>query len=107
LSWLGLPAATKWGWSLRPSLGYVGQGLVGSNISFILTFSLPGMIMGPRTGVSLLTGAVVGWAVLGPTVQMVGWAPGPVSDWQTGARGYTFRWEERDWMLQSFSTLLA
>lgn len=23
--WVGLPAATAWGWSLSPALGYVGQ----------------------------------------------------------------------------------
>ena len=26
LTWVGLPAATAWGWVLSPSLGYVGQG---------------------------------------------------------------------------------
>jgi hypothetical protein len=26
LSWVGLSVATEWGWSLNPSLGYVGQG---------------------------------------------------------------------------------
>ncbi len=25
-SWIGLPAATDWNWTLVPSLGYVGQG---------------------------------------------------------------------------------
>ena len=25
LSWLGLPAATAWGWELAPSMGYIGQ----------------------------------------------------------------------------------
>lgn len=24
-SWVGLPAATAWGWELAPALGYVGQ----------------------------------------------------------------------------------
>ena len=35
---------------LSPALGYVGQG----------------MIMGPRTAVSMLAGALAGWACLGP-----------------------------------------
>lgn len=25
LTWLGLPAATRWGWELSPSMGYIGQ----------------------------------------------------------------------------------
>ena len=43
-SWVGLPAATAWGWELAPSMGYIGQG----------------MIMGPRTAVSMLLGAIAG-----------------------------------------------
>ena len=43
-SWVGLRAATAWGWELAPSMGYVGQG----------------MIMGPRTAFSMLAGAVTG-----------------------------------------------
>ncbi len=43
-SWVGLPGATAWGWELSPSLGYVGQG----------------MIMGPRSAVSMLLGAIAG-----------------------------------------------
>jgi uncharacterized oligopeptide transporter (OPT) family protein len=46
------------------------------------------MIMGPRTAVSMLGGAVVGWAILGPIAQSAGWTSGPVNDWETGARGY-------------------
>lgn len=72
LSWVGFAVATEWGWSINPSLGYVGQG----------------MIMGPRTAVSMLGGAVVGWAILGPIAQSAGWTSGPVNDWQTGARGW-------------------
>ena len=26
LSWVGFAVATEWGWSINPSLGYVGQG---------------------------------------------------------------------------------
>lgn len=46
-TWVGLPGLTAWGWELAPSLGYVGQG----------------MIMGPRTAVSMLLGAIAGTKV--------------------------------------------
>lgn len=39
-----LQAATRWGWVLTPSMGYIGQG----------------MIMGPRTAFSMLAGAIAG-----------------------------------------------
>eukprot|EP00879_Flechtneria_rotunda_P019423 GHRR01020401.1.p1 GENE.GHRR01020401.1~~GHRR01020401.1.p1 ORF type:complete len:360 (+),score=103.69 GHRR01020401.1:512-1591(+) len=42
--WLGLPAATAWGWVLQPSMGYIGQG----------------MIMGPKTAWSMMAGALTG-----------------------------------------------
>lgn len=48
--WLGLPAATAWGWVLQPSAGYIGQG----------------MIMGPKTAWSMMAGAVTGvWGCRG------------------------------------------
>lgn len=48
--WLGLPAATAWGWVLQPSAGYIGQG----------------MIMGPKTAWSMMAGAVTGvWGCWG------------------------------------------
>ena len=43
-TWVGLPSASAWGWQLSPSLGYVGQG----------------MIMGPRSAISMLLGATAG-----------------------------------------------
>ena len=43
-TWIGFPAATHWGWELAPSMGYIGQG----------------MIMGPKTAISMLIGAVLG-----------------------------------------------
>ncbi len=46
LSWLGLPAATAWGWEVAPAMGYIGQG----------------MIMGPKTSLSMLGGALLGAA---------------------------------------------
>jgi OPT family oligopeptide transporter len=46
------------------------------------------MIMGLRAGLSALAGSVLGWAVLGPAARHLGWAPGPVTDWRTGAQGW-------------------
>ena len=46
------------------------------------------MIMGTRTGISMLIGAVIGWAILGPVAHNMNWAPGPVNNWETGAKGY-------------------
>ncbi|BFZ58325.1 OPT super [Savitreella phatthalungensis] len=61
-----------WLISFQPSLAYVGQG----------------MIMGIHTTSSMLFGAVLGWAVLSPIARSYGWAPGPVADHATGARGW-------------------
>lgn len=44
LSLVGWESATRWGWVLSPSFGYIGQG----------------MIMGPRTAWSMLGGALIG-----------------------------------------------
>ncbi|KAM9992407.1 hypothetical protein ACTFIY_009862 [Dictyostelium cf. discoideum] len=44
-------------WTLTPSFSYVGQG----------------MIMGTRTGVSTLVGAIIGWGILGPIAKSSGW----------------------------------
>lgn len=33
-------------------------------------------------------GMIVGWAILSPVSKYVGWAPGPVGDMSTGARGW-------------------
>lgn len=49
-TWLGLPAATAWGWEVSPSMGYVGQG----------------MIMGPKTALSMLGGALLGARLIWP-----------------------------------------
>ena len=61
-----------WLISFQPSLAYVGQG----------------MIMGPNTTLSMLFGAVIGWGLLAPLAKQHGWAPGPVGDYNTGARGW-------------------
>lgn len=68
----GLPLAEQWLWSLNPSPAYVGQGI----------------IMGPATTLHMLLGAVVGWGVLSPLAKSKGWAPGPVSDWGSGSKGW-------------------
>lgn len=69
---LGLPLATKWLWTLNPSPAYVGQGI----------------IMGPATTLHMLLGAIIGWGVLSPLAKHKGWAPGPVSDWTNGSKGW-------------------
>lgn len=68
----GLPLATKWLWTLNPSPAYVGQGI----------------IMGPATTLHMLLGAIIGWGVLSPLAKHKGWAPGPVSDWTDGSKGW-------------------
>lgn len=68
----GTAIAQNWLWTLNPSLAYVGQGI----------------IMGPATTTHMLLGAVVGWGILSPLAKNRGWAPGPVSDWETGSKGW-------------------
>jgi OPT family oligopeptide transporter len=68
----GLPLATKWLWTLNPSPAYVGQGI----------------IMGPATTLHMLLGAIIGWGVLSPLAKHKEWAPGPVSDWTNGSKGW-------------------
>ncbi|KAJ2748497.1 OPT super [Coemansia pectinata] len=55
-----------------PSLSYAGQGI----------------IMGLPTCIWMLVGSVVGWGILSPLAKNEGWAPGPVTDWKTGSRGW-------------------
>ncbi|KAK7921013.1 hypothetical protein PG985_009035 [Apiospora marii] len=68
----GAHAATTWLWDLNPSLAYVGQGI----------------IMGPATTIHMLIGAIVGWGILSPIAHNRGWAPGPISDWESGSKGW-------------------
>ena len=68
----GLSLATRWLWTLNPSPAYVGQGI----------------IMGPATTLHMLLGAIVGWGILSPLAKHNGWAPGPVSDWTNGSKGW-------------------
>ncbi|EGN98787.1 hypothetical protein SERLA73DRAFT_160452 [Serpula lacrymans var. lacrymans S7.3] len=64
--------AREWLWSFTPSLSYVGQGI----------------IMGFPTTLSMNLGMLVGWGILSPISKYSGWAPGPVGDMSTGARGW-------------------
>jgi len=68
----GFALAESWLWTLNPSLAYVGQGI----------------IMGPATTMHMLLGAIVGWGILSPLAKSRGWAPGKVSDWETGSKGW-------------------
>lgn len=44
--------------------------------------------MGPATTFHMLLGAIVGWGILSPLAKSKGWAPGPVSDWESGSKGW-------------------
>ncbi|KAI0759577.1 OPT oligopeptide transporter [Trametes elegans] len=68
----GTYLASEWLWSFTPSLSYIGQGI----------------IMGFPTTLSMNLGMLVGWGVLSPLAKYSGWAPGPVGDMTTGARGW-------------------
>ncbi|KZT51742.1 OPT superfamily oligopeptide transporter [Calocera cornea HHB12733] len=64
--------AERWLWWFSPSLSYVGQGI----------------IMGFPITLSMNLGMLTGWAILSPLSKLSGWAPGPVGDMQSGARGW-------------------
>ncbi|KAJ1667404.1 OPT super [Coemansia sp. RSA 1646] len=68
----GVYLSKEWAWNLMPSLSYAGQGI----------------IMGLPTCVWMLVGSLVGWGILSPLAKNEGWAPGPVSDWKDGSRGW-------------------
>ncbi|WP_145248517.1 OPT family oligopeptide transporter [Aeoliella mucimassa] len=73
--WTGiaiLATATAWGFKI-----YLGPALFGA-----------GFLIGPRVVLSLLAGAILGWAVLGSFVQSQGWAPGDVNSFSDGPRGW-------------------
>lgn len=36
----------------------------------------------------MLFGAIVGWGILSPLAKRKGWAPGPISDWESGSKGW-------------------
>lgn len=64
--------ASNYLWTFQPSPAYIGQGI----------------IMGFPTVTSMLLGAVIGWAILAPMSQSLGWATGPIDDWKTGGQGW-------------------
>lgn len=64
--------AAAWGWMLDPSPAYIGQGA----------------IMGLRSGISMLVGAILGFGILGPVAKRMGWAPGQLDDWKSGPTGF-------------------
>ena len=101
MTYIGLPVVTSWGWTLTPctlapadarhftaasrsSLTCMFNGLGAAALSYVGQ----GMIMGPKTGLSMMLGAIVGWAVLGPLSKSEGWAPGDIDSYRDGARGY-------------------
>jgi OPT family oligopeptide transporter len=47
-----------------------------------------GIIMGLPTTLSMLLGAILGWGILAPLAMANGWAPGEISDWKAGGRGW-------------------
>ena len=114
-TWVCLPTLSAWHWTIRPSLSYVGQGI----------------IMGPRSALSMLGGALAAWALLGPLAVWNGWvASVPYNDtlperawcatprveaatidsWEGGAQGWTL-WVAMGLMLgeavTSFGIILA
>eukprot|EP01127_Copromyxa_protea_P015255 TRINITY_DN435_c0_g1_i1.p1 TRINITY_DN435_c0_g1~~TRINITY_DN435_c0_g1_i1.p1 ORF type:complete len:657 (+),score=104.12 TRINITY_DN435_c0_g1_i1:100-2070(+) len=90
-TYMGLPYATEFYWMLTPSFSYVGQG----------------MIMGTNTCLSMLIGAVIGWGVLAPTAQYVGWAPGKTSSFSDGAQGWLLWISLAVMMAESVSSLFV
>lgn len=88
--WVCLPDLSLWHWTIRPSLSYVGQG----------------MIMGLRPAGSAFGGALLAWGLLGPVALARGWtsfeapAPAPesacagtvsvaqIDSWEDGAQGW-------------------
>jgi len=79
--WLGVGAiatAAAWGFKV-----YIGPMMVGV-----------GLLIGPRVGLSLLLGAIIGWAFLGPWAQDMGWAPEAIMSYQKEGV-----WGPRGWIL--------
>lgn len=64
--------AREWLFSLSTSPGYVSIGL----------------IVPPVTTLWIVVGCLIGWGILSPLSKFNGWAPGSVSDWESGSRGW-------------------
>ncbi len=72
LGWGVLLTAAAWGFKI-----YLGPSLFGA-----------GLLIGPRVVWSLVGGAILGWAILGPLAQSRGWAPGEIMSYGDGPRGW-------------------
>lgn len=68
----GHRASNIYQWNFQPSPAYIGQGI----------------IMGLPTVSYMMFGAILGWGVLAPSVQYLGWAPGKIDDWVNGSQGW-------------------
>lgn len=68
----GAVAANKWLWAFDLSPAYVGYGI----------------ITGTSVNLWMLLGAIIAFGILSPVAKHRGWAPGPVADWDHGARGW-------------------
>ncbi len=67
-----LATAAAWGFKL-----YLGPSLFGA-----------GFIIGPRVAISLMLGALLAWAVVGPLVLSAGWVDGAIMSYSDGPRGW-------------------
>ena len=65
-----------------------------------------GFLIGPRVCLSLLLGAIIAWAGLGPLAQSSGWAEGAVMDYKAGPRGWLL-WPGVALMVSEALTALA
>ncbi len=65
-----------------------------------------GILVGLRVSLSLVLGSVVAWGLLAPLAKAQGWAPGAVTSWTDGARGWIL-WTGVAIMLADALTSLA
>jgi uncharacterized oligopeptide transporter (OPT) family protein len=79
----------------RPPLDeWLGIGVLGLAATWTFKLELgmslfgAAFLIGPRVVLSLMLGAVIGWAMLGPVAQSQDWAPGEVMSYTDGPRGW-------------------
>lgn len=87
----GSAADRIWLWNLNPSPAYIGQGIIMGPETTMHSMYSPGQpssLTDRRVFYTVLLGAFVGWGILSPLAKFSGWAPGPVSDWETGSKGW-------------------
>ncbi|MDP6934662.1 MAG: OPT/YSL family transporter, partial [Myxococcota bacterium] len=65
-----------------------------------------GLLIGPRVSFSMMGGAILAWAILGPLVQQAGWAPGAIMSYTDGPRGWIL-WPGVAIMVSEAMTALA